>query len=361
MLPSELYRQHLDNYGLSADDGQLRVLAALDRLHRELNGARPARRLPWNWFARKNRPQTRGIYLWGGVGRGKTMLMDILYDSLEGATRRREHFHRFMLHVHQRCRRLKHVQHPLRRIAGELAGQARLLCLDEFHVNDITDAMLLAGLLEALFDEGVALVTTSNIAPDQLYAGGLQRARFLPAIELIKRHTQVVELKGAADYRLRALRKDGTYHWPLDENAARHLRSAFEALTSHARWAERDIEINGRAIPVHGQAEGAVWFGFDALCDSPRSQADYLEIARQHHSVFVSDVPVLDDRRADAARRFLNLLDVFYDNRVKLIVSAAAPIEKLYRGERLAFEFQRATSRLIEMQSEQYLSRTHRG
>jgi cell division protein ZapE len=253
------------------------------------------------------------------------------------------------------------MRDPLKRVAADLAGQTQLLCLDEFYVASITDAMLLAGLLETLFEHRLTLVATSNIHPDRLYAGGLQRARFLPAIELIKRHTEVLELAGETDYRLKTLRKDGTYHYPADAAAEANMRDAFDALSSHADQSEAPIEVNDRRLPVIRRTEGAIWFDFETLCNTPRSQDDYIEIAREHHSVFLSGLPALDDRRNDAARRLLNLLDVFYDARVKLIVSAHAPIDGLYNGQALRFEFERATSRLMEMQSESYLTRTHRG
>jgi cell division protein ZapE len=287
------------------------------------------------------------------------MLMDIFYDTLPFKEKSRQHFHHFIHRTHQQLQLHKNRQNPLALVAENLAQQSRGLCLDEFHVNDITDAMLLSGLLAALFERGVYLVTTSNYKPDDLYKNGLQRSRFLPAIELIKTRMEILNLDNDIDYRLEALRKRGTYHYPLTDENLELMQTAFETLTSHEPWEAGFITINSRKIPVKQIADGVVWFDFNALCDSPRSQADYIEIACHHHSVLLSGLPAMGDMENDAARRFLNLVDVFYDHRVKLIIAAAVPVEKIYTGRRLAFEFQRATSRLIEMQSENYLGRRH--
>lgn len=287
------------------------------------------------------------------------MLMDIFYDSLPFKQKSRQHFHHFIHRIHQQLQLHKNRQNPLALVAGSLAQQSRVLCLDEFHVNDITDAMLLSGLLAMLSEHGVCLVTTSNYKPDDLYKNGLQRSRFLPAIALIKARMEVLNLDNDTDYRLEALRKRGTYHYPLTDESRELMQTAFETLTSHEQWEEGFIVINNRKISVERIADGVIWFDFETLCNSPRSQADYIEIACRHHSILLSGLPAMGDMENDAARRFLNLLDVFYDRRVKLIIAAEVPIEKIYTGRRLAFEFQRATSRLIEMQSENYLGRVH--
>ena len=360
MIPSYRYNQHCLDHHLSEDPCQQQILPQLDRIHKTLIEQSNIRLSFLQHFYTKRKKPVHGLYIWGGIGRGKTMLMDMLYDSTPVEYRLRQHFHHFMLHAHQKLTHFKKTRDPLSIIAKSIAEKTRLLCLDEFHVNDIADAMILAGLLRSLFNNGVTLVTTSNIQPDQLYVNGLQRARFLPAIKSLLTHTDVVELASPTDYRLRALRQGGTYHHPLSIDSTAHMAAAFASISSHARWAERCIEINDRELPVLGQAEGAVWFDFKNLCDSPRSQNDYIEISKQHHSVFISNIPILDDNNNDAARRLLNLLDIFYDSRVKLIISATTPIEKIYSGKRLQFEFERATSRLIEMQSEEYLSLAHR-
>jgi cell division protein ZapE len=261
--------------------------------------------------------------------------------------------------VHTLLRGLKEQQNPLRQVARQFAEQARLICLDEFFVSDITDAMLLAGLLEALFGHGVTLLTTSNMPPDDLYRDGLQRARFLPAIELLKRHLVVMHMDGGQDYRLLYLEKAELYHHPWDAQADRLLFDAFRHVSPEAGQAGAKLEIEGRAIGTRRLADGVVWFEFRDICDGPRSQADYLEIARCFHTVLISAVPVMDWRMENQARRFLNLIDVFYDHGVKLVIAAAAPPEALYRGERLKFEYQRTVSRLREMQSRAYLAREH--
>lgn len=287
------------------------------------------------------------------------MLMDILYETLPIDNKLRQHFHYFVNQIHQQLKSHRNRQNPLAVVAENIAQQTRVLCLDEFHVSDITDAMLLAGLLTALFERGVCLVTTSNRKPDDLYKDGLQRTRFFPAIELIKTQMEILNIDNEVDYRLATLRERGTYHYPLTHENRKIMQVAFETLTSHEEWQEGFIAINDRKVQAIRFADGVAWFDFDTLCDSPRSQADYIEIACRYHSVFLSELRSMSDTENDAARRFLNLLDVFYDHRVNLIITAETPIENIYTGRRLAFEFQRATSRLIEMQSENYLGRSH--
>ncbi|HEX7025818.1 MAG TPA: cell division protein ZapE [Gammaproteobacteria bacterium] len=358
--PSELYQQRLQRYALRHDPGQLAALYYFDQLHLSLMRTMPDKAAWWHRFLRlKRNPGPTGLYLWGGVGRGKTMLMDIFYEALPFECKSRLHFHHFINKIHQQLRSHKNRQNPLALVAKHLAQQTRVLCLDEFHVNDITDAMLLSGLLVALHECGVCLVTTSNQEPDNLYQNGLQRSRFLPAIEFIKTRMVVLNLDNEIDYRLETLRNQGTYHYPLSNENLNLMQTAFETLSSHEPWEEGFIVIGSRKIPVKRIADGVAWFDFDTLCNSPRSQADYIEIACRHHSLLLSGLPAMSDMENDAARRFLNLIDVFYDHRVNLIIAAAVPIEKIYTGRRLAFEFQRAISRLVEMQSENYLGRSH--
>lgn len=308
----------------------------------------------------KNGFALRGIYLWGGVGRGKTMLMDIFYQSLNNNRVIRKHFHHFMLHVHEDLKKLNKTRDPLVTVSQGIAKKADVLCLDEFQVTDITDAMILAGLLRALFAEGVVLVTTSNIPPKDLYRDGLQRSQFLPAIDLLQNNCHVLNLDGTTDYRLQTLKRDGTYHHPLNEDTATRMQKAFDAVSSHTRWADNSIEILGREIAVIAQSEGAVWFQFKTLCDSPRSQNDYIEIVRRHHTIFISNLTAMNDQHNDVAKRFLNFIDVAYDSRVKLVISASNPIQEIYSGKKLEFEFARVLSRLIEMQSEEYLQQSHK-
>lgn len=300
-----------------------------------------------------------GLYIWGGVGRGKTFLMDLFFETTAIEDKRRVHFHRMMHDVHRRLKALDDVADPLDVIAADIARETRLLCFDEFFVSDVGDAMLLARLLDGLFQRGVTLVTTSNSPPDELYKDGLQRQRFEPAIELLHRYTYVSNMDGKTDYRLRLLQQAGTYLTPDDSLAAGKLLHFFDESASSQIKENHQLDINGRDIRTHKCAKGIVWFEFDDICDGPRSQIDYIEVARWYPTVIVSGVPLLDAELENQARRFIALVDEFYDRRVKLILSAAADIADLYAGDKLSFEFDRTTSRLIEMQSTEYLASPH--
>jgi cell division protein ZapE len=304
---------------------------------------------------------TRGIYLWGGVGRGKTWLMDLFYALVPIRAKRRSHFHHFMRDIHAQLRAQRGRTDPLELAARRMARNTRLLCLDELFVSDIADAMLLAGLFEALLRYGVMLVITSNSPPGELYRDGLQRARFAPAIALLERELEVIALPGAVDYRLRQLRRQPIY---LDSNAPQtpgQLQNLFEELAPEHGEEGTNLKVNGRELYALRRRGDVVWFDFATLCEGARSQEDYVEIAHEYRTVLLADVPLLSTpQQDDAARRFIALLDEFYDQGVKLIVSAAAAPEALYRAERLQFEFRRAASRLVEMQTEDYLARPHR-
>lgn len=308
------------------------------------------------------RPLVRGLYFWGGVGRGKTYLMDNFFDSLPFEQKMRAHFHRFMRRVHAELKKLDGQKNPLKQVADIIAQEARVICFDEFFVSDITDAMILGTLMEELFARGVTLVATSNIVPDGLYKDGLQRARFLPAIALLNQHTLVVNVDGGVDYRLRALEQAELYHSPLDAAADQSLMCSFKSLVpaNAAIQNDVDLEVEGRIIRARHLGEGVVWFDFVALCDGPRSQNDYIELAREYHTVILSNVPGLGRAQDDQARRFVNLVDEFYDRQVKLVISAERPLAELYSSGKLDFEFQRTISRLLEMQSHEYLARPHR-
>lgn len=369
MDPQQRYQADVEAGTITADPHQVKILVELQRLHAELQRANEQRASLWGRLGRRiSRGRfgatltPRGIYLWGGVGRGKTYLMDILCEALPTEKRLRTHFHRFMQSVHNDLRELQGVANPLERVADRIAARYEVLCFDEFFVLEIGDAMILAGLLDGLFRRGVVLITTSNIDPDGLYANGLQRARFLPAIALIKQHTDVLHIEDGDDYRLRTLRQATLYHYPSDATTDAKLIARFKSLApvSEELVENCEIEILQRSLRTRFCADDVVWFEFRELCDGPRSAFDYVEIAKLYHAVIVSDVPRLDDSVSDQVRRFVNLIDELYERRVKLIMSAAVALEELYVGTRLAFEFERTRSRLIEMQSLDYLGYEHR-
>jgi len=369
MTPKTQYQAELDNGTLNPDAEQAGIINVLDDLSAAVSSAKP-----WSpdaksgvfsrWFG-KDTPAVhhgpKGLYLWGGVGRGKTHLCDLFFDAVPITEKRRLHFHRFMQQIHDDLNALGQVENPLKIVADRWAQEARLLVLDEIHVNDITDAMLLGGLCSELFDRGVSLVTTSNVPPDGLYKDGLQRARFIPAIERIKAHTNVVEMIGDTDYRLRLLQTEAIYMVPSqDENASaieQRMQAHFDRLAIGVPTMNTALNVNQRDIPALGLAGDVVWFDFKALCASARSTHDYIEIATLFHTVLISNVPVMDNTKNDEARRFVNLVDEFYDRSVKLIVSADALPDALYTGKRLSFEFERSASRLTEMQTTEYLGK----
>ena len=356
----EAYEQLLVQRGLIADEAQRSVVRRLAQLADAINTPTSA-----YWLPRWLRPPVaapRGVYLWGSVGRGKTLLMDLLQSGVARGSSRRLHFHVLMREVHDKLAQLAAQQRPLQHVARSIAGDARLLCLDELLVNDIGDAMILHGLLAALQQHGVALVITSNQPPSGLYRNGLQRDRFMPAIQLLNTQLDVLELAGAVDYRLRQLQQAGTYVMQADDQQTPHLAALFAQLAGDAP-AHRGatLAIEGRQIPVCRAAAGIAWFEFSALCEGARSTADYLALALQLHTVFVSNVPQLDALQDDAARRFISLVDVLYDSGVTLVVGAAVAPAQLYQGSRLADEFARTVSRLIEMGSDEYLRRARRG
>ena len=357
MTPAARYRADLEQAGFRPDPAQRRAVRHLQSLHEALRA--PPRRRWWQTLTGRRPAPVRGLYLWGGPGRGKTWLMDRFHDSLPFAARRRVHFHRFMLEVHARLDALPRTPDPLRIVARGIAGEARVLCLDEFHVTDIADAMLLAGLLEALFQQGITLVATSNLRPRDLYPDGLQRERFLPAIGLIERHTRVLALDGGQDFRLLELEQGGTSRIGGDGGA--WLAARFDALVPPGcRRPATVLRVSGREVPARALAEDVAWFDFDTLCRRPLSARDYLELAREFHTLLLQDVPQLDEEADEAARRFMHLVDALYDHGVKLVMNAAVEPARLYRGRRLAAAFARTASRLTEMAGAAYLARPHR-
>lgn len=352
------YQAELAQPGVTADAAQARAIKALHAVQTALTKQQPPgffRRL----FGARAMP-VRGLYLWGGVGRGKTWLMDLFFETLTDPRKGRWHFHRFMNDVHAELKTLHQEQDPLRTVAERIANKARVICFDEFYVADITDAMLLGRLFEHLFAGGVVLVATSNLPPDDLYKGGLQRARFLPAIALLKRHCAVLQVDSGIDYRLRTLETANLYHTPLDAAAETSMEQSFARLTGRHVLEQTSLTLNGRNIPARKLGEDVAWFDFAALCDGPRSAADYIEIACCYHAVLLSGIPQLDAQQENQARRFITLVDEFYDRNVKLVLSAAVALDSLYQGEKLRFEFQRTRSRLTEMQSKDYLAREHK-
>ncbi|AKV95122.1 ATPase [Marinobacter sp. CP1] len=364
MTPWQRYQKDLERPDFQKDSAQEDAVKRLQSLYDKLVEAERDRSKPKAKLLRKlkkgKEEPVKGLYFWGGVGRGKTYLMDTFYESLPFDRKMRVHFHRFMQRVHSELRSLKGEKNPLELVSKKFADEARVICFDEFFVSDIGDAMILATLMDGLFSRGVTLVCTSNIVPDGLYKDGLQRARFLPAIELVKKHTDVVNVDGGVDYRLRTLEQAELFHSPLDEEADVSLRKSFDALAVEAAKHSKTMEINGRKIPAQAHADDVVWFDFKDVCDGPRSQNDYIEMARQFHAIIVSNVPILGKEKDDQARRFINMIDEFYDRNVKVIISAAAPITELYTGGRLGFEFERTESRLLEMQSREYLEAPHK-
>ena len=366
--PWELYQEDLKRDDFSYDAAQEMAVKHLQRLFDDLVEADKRRsqqgvlgKLAGKLSKKKPEPE-KGLYFWGGVGRGKTYLVDTFYEALPIKRKMRTHFHRFMQRVHHDLTTLAGEKNPLKIIADNIADEALVICFDEFFVSDIGDAMILGGLMQELFDRGVSLVATSNIIPDGLYKDGLQRDRFIPAIKLLNKYTEVVNVDSGVDYRLRSLEQAELYHYPLDSEAEQSLQESFNRIIPDARQAEYnvDVEILGRTITAKAVCDDVAWFEFEALCDGPRSQNDYIELGKQFHAVLICNVPVMNAKNDDLARRFINLIDEFYDRGVKVIMSADAAIAAIYGQGKLEFEFQRTTSRMLEMQSQEYLEREPR-
>jgi cell division protein ZapE len=356
--------QHAVEHGFTLDASQRKAVEHLERLYEDLIGLERLESSFIRLLARKR--VVKGLYLWGGVGRGKSFLMDSFFNCAPVARKRRIHFHRFMQEIHQRMNALTGQAEPLAAVARDVAKDTRLLCLDEFHITDITDAMLMRKLLEGLMEQGVVVFTTSNFEPDALYLHGLQRNQFMPAIDLIKQNFDVVNVDDGVDYRLRELEKAGVYHTGAD--ADERMAREFIALARHESSADTALDIEGRNIAVRRQARGVAWFDFAALCDGPRGKPDYIELSRRYHTVMVSNVPRFGTGMADKLRRFVWMIDEFYDRRVKLILSASVPAEELIVDAKAEDAFQtnlnaslkdRLVSRLTEMQTHDYLALPH--
>ena len=353
-----VYEEELRKRGYQSDPAQLRAIEALERCAAEWSAYKSSRS---NVFKKLlSKPSIpKGVYIFGGVGRCKSFLMDCFYAAVPIVRKTRLHFHEFMREVHRELAGLQGTVNPLDELGKRIARRYRLICFDEFHVADITDAMILHRLLVAMFDNGVGFVTTSNFEPDSLYPDGLHRDRILPAIALLNERMQVLNVDNGTDYRRRTLEKVRLYHCPLGGQADTEMTDAFDRLVSGPDENPL-LHIEAREIRSRRRAGGVVWFDFRTLCGGPRSQNDYLEIATQFHTLLLSDVPEMPVRMASEARRFTWLIDVLYDRRVKLILSAAVPPEQLYTDGPLAHEFPRTVSRLNEMQSKEYLSEERR-
>ncbi|WP_144211287.1 cell division protein ZapE [Shewanella donghaensis] len=365
LSPWQHYQQDLTREGFSHDLAQEQAVKSLQRVYEELIAADTQTSSISKFLGavglKKSTPSIQGLYLWGGVGRGKTYLMDTFFDALPTDKKLRAHFHRFMHQLHHDLGEIEGVQDPLITIAKKMAQQYKIICFDEFFVSDITDAMLLGTLFQYLFKEGVALVATSNIIPDELYKNGLQRVRFLPAIELINKNCEILNVDSGIDYRLRTLEQAEIYHYPLDEAADKNLLSYFSQLAPESEVFTDAIEIEGRDIAIRQQSQGVLLANFRDLCDGPRSQRDYMEVARLYHTVLLSGLERMGSATTgdDIARRFLAMVDEFYERNVKLIISAEVSLEDIYTDGLLSFEFRRCRSRLIEMQSHDYLMLEH--
>jgi len=364
----ELYRHALERRGYIADASQMQAVERLQQLYEEWS-AYKARRSTAMRKLLVRPPLPRGVYLWGAVGRGKSFLLDSFFHCLPLERKRRVHFHDFMRDVHHELAELKDRENPLDALAGRIARRCRLICFDEFHVNDIADAMILSRLLERTLARGVVYCMTSNYPPDALYRDGLKRENFLPAIALVKHHMDVLQVDGGVDYRLRALEQVKAYHTPLGETTDAALSETFRRIAETENEDEAELEVEGRTVRALRRAGGVAWFDFMALCGWGRSQLDYLDLARRFHTVILAGVPRMGLELADEARRFTLLVDVFYDNRVKLIVSAESPPGSLLKREEapkdsriraMMFEFDRTASRLAEMQTRHYLEQPRR-
>ena len=359
------YMDHCRSGDLREDAKQIEVVYRLDALREALDSHQSPKSF-WSRFSRRDKRSIQGLYLWGSVGRGKTFLMDLFFESLERKDKVRIHFYRFMQSVHLALAEYQGSPDPLKLVAKRLAGEGSVLCFDEFFVSDITDAMLLSGLLYALQEEGVTLVATSNVPPSGLYRDGLQRGKFLPAISLLEQTNEIVNLDHEFDYRLRALGQAELYHYPLGNHAEAVLDTIWQTLDIAISRDRVDsaspgtaININGRSLPARRVSQQMIWFEFSDICGGPRSPSDYIAIAGEYATVFISSIPQFHCGIEDEARRFVSLIDEFYDRRVNLICTAQVNILDLYQGNRLAFEFERTASRLKEMQSKEYFQDQH--
>ncbi|WP_019520469.1 cell division protein ZapE [Faucicola boevrei] len=356
--PLQRYEQALQSGNFSEDAQQRQAMTYLDNVYHQIIKNRADQKGFFSFLKSYRAP--KGLYMWGGVGRGKTWMMDMFFDSLPNERKMRQHFHHFMKRVHQELNQLKGQADPLQQVAKIIHDEADVICFDEFFVSNVSDAMILGDLFTMLFNKGITLVATSNIAPDGLYKNGIHRDRFLPAIEAVKQNTTVMNIDAGIDYRLRVLQQAQLYVSPLTEANADWLAERFSALSQNQAVSHEPIVINGREITIKARTETILYVEFRALCMQPRSASDFIEIANNFSTVLVDNVPVLNDIVADPTRRLIYLVDEFYDRRVKLLMRAEQSILEIYQGEKLAFEIERTRSRLLEMQSQDYLAEPHR-
>ena len=351
---------YLSTEGLIGDASQLVIVEELSKLQQSLY----AKESLYNQiikqigFPKKQLP-IKGIYLWGNVGRGKTFLMDLFFNTLDIKKKKRIHFHRMMSEVHAHLQKVNNIEDPIIKIVKSMAKNTRVLCFDEFFVRDIGDAMILGKLLDGFFMHGITLVTTSNIIPSELYKDGLQREQFLPAIKLLEQNTDIIQIKDGPDYRLRLLENAGTFFLAKHKETHKKIEQYCNKMVTNGNQNNKKLEILGRQIQTICLGQGVVWFAFKDICHNPRGTQDYIEIARQFQTVIISDLPIFTEDENNLARRFISLVDEFYDHRVNLILSAEENIENIYQGKKLHSEFKRTISRLIEMQSLEYLGLAH--
>ncbi|MBN6511929.1 cell division protein ZapE [Acinetobacter pittii] len=356
--PAERYAEALASGQFMADEAQAQAVQELDRVWKELLNRYKASKKAFRRFRRQTSP--KGVYMWGGVGRGKTWLMDQFYESVPFRRKTRMHFHHFMQHVHKELNKLSGQRNPLEIVADQIYKDAVVICFDEFFVSNVTDAMILSDLFQKLFVRGVTLIATSNIAPDGLYKNGIHRDRFLPTIEMVKKNCAVLNVDAGVDYRLRVLKQAQLFKSPLTNEVQSWMAERFSALTHTQAHSQEPIVINNRVVETLGHTEDVLWCEFSELCFKPRSPADFIEIANIYNTVLVSNVPHLTDFLSEGTRRFIYLVDEFYDRGVKLLLTSQDSIIDIYQGEKLAFEIERTRSRLLEMQSDEYLHSEHR-
>jgi cell division protein ZapE len=358
LSPAQRYAEALASGKFMPDEAQAQAVHELDRVWQELNERYKSSKKIFSRFRRQTSPQ--GVYMWGGVGRGKTWLMDQFYDSVPFRRKTRMHFHHFMQHVHRELNKLSGQQNPLDTVADQIYQDAVVICFDEFFVSNVTDAMILSDLFQKLFKRGITLVATSNIAPDGLYKNGIHRDRFIPTIEMVKQNCVILNVDAGVDYRLRVLKQAQLFKYPLNEAHQLWMQERFDALTRTQTVSHAPITINHREVATVAHTEDVLWCEFADLCLKPRSPADFIEIANIYNTVLVSNIPHLNDYLADGTRRFIYLVDEFYDRGVKLLLTSEDNIIEIYSGEKLAFEIERTRSRLLEMQSDDYLNSAHR-